>query len=120
MKIMNKIKRFFYKFRRLLTIESLLEYQHAINVYERRKEFLMLQAFKCKESGVTTERYCDHEVVVSMATHGERFYEAYLAIESIMQQTIKPNRMILNVAKDEFEGSYSPRITFANGKRIRD
>jgi hypothetical protein len=52
-----------------------------------------------------------------MATHGERFYEAYMAIESIMQQTLKPNRIILNVAKDEFEDKPIPPALKLQQKR---
>lgn len=114
---MNKIKRFIKKIRRLLMIESLLDYQTLELLHEQRKAFLIQQAFKCTEPGVTKEKYCDREVIVSIATHGERFYEAYIAIESIMQQSVKPNRIILNVAKDEFEGKQIPASLLHQQKR---
>jgi len=125
---MSKIKRFFRKLRSLLNFESVLQekidgMEEAINVvpqkvaYNMRKEYLIQQAFRCSESGVTSERYCDHEVIVSMATHGERFYEAYMAIESIMQQSIKPNRIILNVAEDEFGNKPIPPALQRQQKR---
>lgn len=47
------------------------------------------------ESGVTDTHYCDHEIIVSLTTYEPRLYETYLAIESIMQQTVKANRIIL-------------------------
>lgn len=116
---MNIFKRILHKIRALYNVEHLLQEQSKsldesiqrvpqIIRYDMRKEYLIQQAFTCKELGITNERYCDYEVVVSMATHGERFYEAYMAIESIMQQSVKPNRLILNVAKDEFEGKPLP------------
>lgn len=114
---MNKLKRFIKKVRRLLMIESLLDYQTKRLMYEQRKEFLIQQAFKSTEPGVTKEKYCDKEVIVSIATHGERFYEAYIAIESIMQQSVKPNRIILNVAKNEFEGKPIPSSLLHQQKR---
>ena len=62
----------------------------------------------CTEPGVSEERLCDEEVVVSLTSYGNRIYEAHLAIESIMQQTVRPNRIILWLAKDEFEGKTLP------------
>lgn len=47
------------------------------------------------ERGVTDIRYCDHEIIVSLTTYEPRLYEVYLAIESIMQQTMKANRIVL-------------------------
>lgn len=116
---MSMIKRIIRKIRSLYNLEHRINNQMrileesvqkipSVLSYYHRREFMTYQAFNCKESGVTNERYCEHEVVVSMATHGERFYEAYMAIESIMQQSIKPNRLILNVAIDEFMGKPLP------------
>lgn len=62
----------------------------------------------CKEPGVSRERLCDEEVVVSLTSYGERINEAHLAIESIMQQTVKPNRIILWLSEDEFKGRTLP------------
>lgn len=47
------------------------------------------------ESGVSEELYCDHEIIVSVTTYGKRIIDVYLAIASIMRQTLKPNRIIL-------------------------
>lgn len=55
-----------------------------------------------KESGVTKERLCEHEVIVSLTTFGARIEKVYLTIESIMQGIVKPNRIILWLSKDEF------------------
>ena len=125
---MSVFKRMCRMLRTLYNIENLLQnHTKSLNDsiqrvpstvrYDMRKEYLIQQAFHCKESGITNERYCDHEVVVSMATHADRFYEAYMAIESIMQQTIKPNRIILNVAKEEFEGKPIPPALRMQQKR---
>lgn len=62
----------------------------------------------CKESGVSSERLCSEEVVVSLTSYGNRIHEAHLAIESIMQQTVKPNRIVLWLAEDEFKGKTLP------------
>lgn len=76
--------------------ERLIEHQCAIYLWDK--------TLHCKESGVSDKRYCEEEIVVSLTSHGNRIHDVHLAIESIMQQTIKPNRIILWLAKDEFEG----------------
>lgn len=60
------------------------------------------------EKGVSKEAISDKEVIVSLTSYGSRIYEVYLAIESIMQGTIKPNRIILWLSKDEFVNQQLP------------
>ncbi|MCM1109852.1 MAG: hypothetical protein NC336_01440 [Clostridium sp.] len=46
--------------------------------------------------GVTSEQLLpEGELIVSLTSHGRRLYDAGCAIESIMQQTVVPNRLIL-------------------------
>ena len=75
---------------------------HLINnfTFITRKEHLMSCALNCKEPGISDTKYCDNEIIVSLTTFGNRLYEVYLAIESIMQQTFKPNRIVLWLADD--------------------
>lgn len=56
-------------------------------------------ALHCRERGVTDEQIAKEEVVVSLTTYGARFYDVYLTIESIMQGTVKPNRIVLWVGE---------------------
>ena len=51
--------------------------------------------------GTTDQKYCENEIVVSLTTYGKRFERVYLAIESIMQQSLKPNRIVLWLDDDE-------------------
>lgn len=67
-----------------------------------RKEFLKYTTLSSQDKGVTDSPLCDHEVVASLTTYKERIHEVYLTIESIMQGTVKPNRIILWLAEDEF------------------
>lgn len=60
------------------------------------------------ERGVSDERLCDEEVVVSLTTHGNRIHAVHLAIESIMQQTVLSNRIVLWLSKDAFQGETLP------------
>lgn len=50
--------------------------------------------------GVTSERYINHDIVVSLTTYGQRLNSVHLAIASIMLQTMKANRIILWLAED--------------------
>lgn len=45
--------------------------------------------------GVSTERYCDVDIIVSLTTYGRRLYDVCYTIESLMQQTCRPNRIVL-------------------------
>lgn len=62
------------------------------------------------EKGITDEALCNHEVVVSLTTYSKRIHEVYLTIESIMQGTVKPNRIILWLAENEFKGKTLPVV----------
>lgn len=42
----------------------------------------------------------DNKIIVSLTTYGKRLFEVYLTIESIFQQTVKPNRIILWLEND--------------------
>ena len=63
-----------------------------------------------RERGVSNDRLCDHEVVVSLTTFGKRIFDVPLAIESIMRGTIKPNRIVLWLSGDEFKGKPLPKL----------
>ena len=76
----------------------------AIVIKERLKNLALVST----ESGITKSQICDHEVVVSLTTYSYRIHEVYLTIESIMQGTVKPNRIILWLAEDEFGGKTLP------------
>jgi len=58
--------------------------------------FLMRSALTSTNPGIADENYfSSSRVVVSLTTYGKRLWDVYLAIESIMQQTVKPNIIIL-------------------------
>lgn len=61
------------------------------------------------ERGVSDERYADHDIVVSLTTYSKRLYSVALTIESLMEQTMKANRIILWLAEDELEDRPLPR-----------
>lgn len=75
---------------------------------KRLREFEMRnlleeETLRSREPGVTDERYCPEEVVVSLTSYGRRIEIAYMAIASIMRQTRKPNRIVLWLGEEERE-----------------
>jgi hypothetical protein len=50
----------------------------------------------------TTEASYGEELIVSMTSHPPRIGTTYLAIESLLRQNVKPNRIILNLALEDF------------------
>lgn len=61
-----------------------------------------------QEQGVTNDIICNNEVVVSLTSYGKRIHNVYLAIESIMQGSVKPNKIILWLSEDEFQNQDLP------------
>ena len=71
-----------------------------IQVYQRMLHFED-SALNSKMRGVNDSDLFDGKrVIVSLTTYGKRFYDVYLTIESIMQQTVKPNRIVLWLQED--------------------
>lgn len=63
--------------------------------FNQKKYILEQNILHSQESGVTDEKYCDHDIIVSLTTYSKRIYDVHLTIESIMEQTMKANRIIL-------------------------
>lgn len=68
--------------------------------FELRHDALIDKAINDTSRGVTDTRWCDAEVVVSLTTYGKRLYDAAATVESVMQGTMLPNRIILWLADD--------------------
>ena len=68
--------------------------------YSERAHQLTYLALHSQDNGVIESTLEGTELIVSLTTHGRRLYEVFLAIESIMQGSVKPNRIILWLSKD--------------------
>ena len=69
------------------------------------------------EKGITDKEYfAGSKVVVSLTTYGKRLYEVYLSIESIMEQTMRPNKIVLWLS-DELKGKPLPMTLQGQMKR---
>lgn len=69
-------------------------------LFNVKSELLKSCFLSTTESGVSQERISDTEVIVSLTTYDKRYYDVYLTVESIMQGTVKPNRIILWLADE--------------------
>lgn len=68
--------------------------------YSECAQHLTHLALSSKEKGVAETVVGNEEIIVSLTTHGRRLFEVYLAIESVMQGSVKPNRIILWLPKE--------------------
>ena len=86
-------------------------------VSQNRMDYLRDKTLYSHEFGISEEKCCENELVVSLTTFGKRIYDVYLAIESIMQGTVKPNRIVLWLSEEEFKGKQLPRTLELQKKR---
>lgn len=86
------------------------------SINEMREYTLRDSAIHCTVQGISDEKYCDHELIVSLTTHGRRIYDVCLAVESIMQGSMLPNRIILWLG-EEFQDIVLPRTLQNQMKR---
>ncbi len=68
--------------------------------YSNRAQQLTYLSLNSREKGVVEDTTEGTEVIVSLSTHGRRLYEVYLGIESIMQGSVKPSRIVLWLSRD--------------------
>lgn len=64
-------------------------------MYFQKKYILEQNILYRNEPGISAEKYCDHDIIASITTYGKRIYDVHLTIESLMEQTMKANRIIL-------------------------
>lgn len=86
-------------------------------VSQNRMDYLRDKTLNSHESGISEGKCCENELVVSLTTFGKRIYDVYLAIESIMQGSVKPNRIVLWLSEEEFKGKPLPRTLELQKKR---
>lgn len=55
-----------------------------------------------KENGIQPVVGTEPELIVSLTTYSKRIYQVHLVIETLMEQTLKPNRIVLWLDENEF------------------
>lgn len=70
--------------------------------YYALKQQLTQSILHSTESGIAANGLPDTGIVISLTTHGTRIHTVCLAIESVFQQTYKPDRVVLYLGDEEF------------------
>jgi hypothetical protein len=117
MSIIKYLKILFHPFE---TIANIVNSQSSVTNSLLRQSFFNQKALQLTElalhsteKGVSPEKLCKEDIVVSLTCYGKRIYDVYLAIESIMQGSVKPNRLILWLSEEEFKNKEFP-LTLQN------
>ena len=86
-----------------------------------RRQYLEDKILNYKGLGVSTEKYCDRDIIVSLTTYGKRLNYVCFAVESIMQQTTKANKIVLWLGEKDYDGTIpSPlKLQTQRGLEIR-
>ncbi len=102
-KFFNKIKKALFK----SSVVDILIQKSLIDNNKQIDDLLTIHRYEqlslvSDRIGISDEQYGPHELIVSLTTFGNRINEVYLAIESLMQQTMKPNRIVIWLDETEF------------------
>lgn len=73
-------------------------------IFDKYKNLSLIQG--C--CGTTNKSFNGEELILSLTSYGKRIETVYLAIESLLQQTLKPNRIILWLSEEEFANKHLP------------
>lgn len=72
--------------------------------------YLQHQALNSDSKLVSDKRVLESDLVVSLTTFSKKIQEVHLVIESIAQQSVKPNKIILWLDEDEFTIDNIPEV----------
>ena len=75
------------------------------------------QVNQLSDLGISSNKILGKNIVISLTTYGKRVNNVYLTIESIMRQTVKPNKILLWLANDEFSLNNIPQSLRIQQKR---
>lgn len=104
--------KFIHKF---LTLTRLI--QSEIVKTEQLIQQMQTLSMSCIHRGISSSVIINSPLVVSLTTYSERIHDVHLTIESIMQQTVLPNRIILWLDENEFDDTTIPIVLKKQIKR---
>lgn len=103
--------------------QSILGSYHKINATYReahemkffiRRTQLEEKILHSAETGISDQKYCEHDIIVSLTTYGRRIHDVCFTIESLMQQTYKANKIILWIDHESAKDLPSSLIRLQN------
>ena len=106
--MVNKLGLFFTKLFNLLF--NLVHYKKRLTELEEQTNYFLNLAFTSTNSIVDLKAKRSRHLIVSLTTYNRRIDDVHLVIESIAQQTVKPNQLILWLDEDEFTLETIPLI----------
>lgn len=80
-----------YNIKKIFSIYNLVQQLR----FDQRRYILEQNILRGKDIGISDDSYCNHQIVVSLTTYDVRLQNVHWTIESVMEQTLKPNRIIL-------------------------
>lgn len=89
------IDKFRVAFSNAFRMQTLIENKLIVSVLQQK-------ALCSHENGIVETLCTDKPIVVSLTTYGKKIHEVYLVIESIFQQTLKPNKIVLWLSEKDF------------------
>lgn len=109
---------FFSFFRRK---KALLDDVRLVRVNQMVATGLMrMSALNSSQSGVMPDS--NRQLLISLTTFSKRIDDVFICIESLLQQTLKPNKIILWLSREEFSESDIPaalQLQMARGLEVR-
>jgi hypothetical protein len=99
--------------------KSLSNVSHLDNIIEQKlyRSLFLQSALHSTETGVIRFNANGKNIIVSLTTHNKRILDVWLTIESLLNQTLKPNKLILWLAEDEFDENSIPLVLKRQQKR---
>lgn len=110
----SKFKALKQAFLNMINIRSVID--ERIKLHSRINE-MRTNAKLFQDIGVTDELYNGEEIIITLTTYSKRIYQVHLVIESLLEQTIKPNRIILWLDENEFTHDSLPQNLLLLEKR---
>lgn len=113
----SKLKKIY---RNLLKIGDVLEryHQDQLNRFLQNEEYIRFRTILNQyefselinqESGIQQTLHSGEELIISLTSYGYRIHDLHYVVESLLTQTLKPNRIILWLSKDEFSDDLLPQ-----------
>lgn len=97
----RKIKRMYEVLGKVSQLSNIVEQKTNMSLF-------LHSALHSNEAGVNEFNATGKNIIVSLTTHDKRIFDVWLTIESLLNQTLKPNKLILWLAEDEFDESTIP------------
>lgn len=101
---MNKIKSYISLVKKAIVNTAYLNENFEISIkHQIKKQHLSNLTMNSDISGISKEKQPkEKQIIVSLTTYGLRIDTVYLAIESIFQQTLKADKVVLYISEKDF------------------